>query len=146
MPPAATRPATASPISRPPRNVRMIYLSPKMGKKDRLLREWPRLQFRLLPHDDLGADGHALVEVGDIGIDQPEAAGRNLGADRLRPVGAVDTGDGGPEIHRPRPERVTRAAGHEARQIWLALDHLRRRCPVRPFRLARDVLEYLPLG
>ena len=43
-----------------------------------------RLQFRLLPDDHLGADRDALVEVGDVGIDQPEAAGGHGGADRIR--------------------------------------------------------------
>ena len=33
-----------------------------------------RLQFRLLPDDDLGADGHALVKVSNIAVDQTEAA------------------------------------------------------------------------
>jgi hypothetical protein len=37
------------------------------------------------------------------------------------------------------------AAGHEARQIGLALDHLRRRRPVRPLLLVGDVHQPLPL-
>src|SRR5215831_20518470 len=49
------------------------------------------------------------------------------------------------EIHRPRSKRVARTARHEAGQIGLARDHLRWRRPVRPFGLARDVEETLPL-
>src|SRR6516165_10119422 len=97
------------------------------------------LQFRLLPHDHLGPHRHAIVEVGHVGIDQPETAGRYLGPDRIRPVGAVDAVDGGAEIHGARAEWITGSARHEAWQIRLALDHLRWRHPVGPFRLARDV-------
>src|ERR1700722_18555504 len=112
---AATATATASPIRRPPRNVRMIFFSPMNGEWIGLETWTSLLQFRLLPHDHLGADRHAIVEIGNVGIDQPEAARRDLGADRIRPVGAVDAVDGGPEIHRPRAKRVARPAGHEAR-------------------------------
>ena len=48
------------------------------------------------------------------------------------------------EIHGARAERIARAAGHEARQIRLARDHLRRRMPVRPFLLAGDGLRAGP--
>src|SRR6476619_4362968 len=137
---AATAVATASPISRPPRNVRMIYLSPNERGKGRATKAASGLQFRLLPDNHLGANRDALVEVGDIGIDQPEAARGNRGADRVGPVGAVDAVDGGAEIHRPRAERIAGTAGHEAWQIGLARDHLRWRMPVGPFRLAADRL------
>ena len=90
----------------------------------------------ILPDDDLGADRHAVVEIRHVVIDQPEAAGRNGLADGLRRVGAVDAVDGVAEIHGARAERVAGAAGHEARQVWLALDHFRRRPPVRPLGLA----------
>src|SRR5580693_6236509 len=144
---AATRTATASPINRPPRNVRMICLSQIINKSAGTEEESrPRwLQFRLLLHDHLGAHGYAVIEVGDVGIDQAEAAGGDLGADRIGAVGAVDTIDGGAEIHGARPERVARAAGHEARQIGLAGDHLGWRRPVRPLRLLGDVQKPLPL-
>src|SRR5882724_218017 len=103
------------------------------------------LQRRLLPHDDLGADRDTVIEVGDVGVDQPEATGRDRGADRVRPVGAVNAVYGGAEIKRAGAERVAGPAGHEARQIGLARDHLRRRRPVRPFRLARNRQQALPL-
>src|SRR6266404_3541231 len=121
------------------------YVSRENGEKERLYMQPWLLQFRLLPHDHLGADRNAIIEVGDVGIDQPEATGRDRGADRIRPVGAVDAIDGGAEIERASAERVAGSAGHKARQIRLADDHLRRRRPVRPFRLARDVEQPLPL-
>src|SRR5712672_2040262 len=142
---AATATATASPIRRPPRNVRMILSFNNCNKMDWSWTQSPRLQFRLLPHDNLGADRNTLIEVGHVGVDQPETAGRDGGADRIRPIGAVDTIDGGAEVKRAGAERISGAAGHEARQIGLARDHLRRRCPVRPLRLARDVQQSLPL-
>src|SRR4051812_23052129 len=53
--------------------------------------------------------------------------------------------DRGAEVERAGAERIAGAARHEARQIGLARDHLRRRGPVRPFRLARDRQQTLPL-
>src|SRR5260370_9027311 len=102
---APTRTATASPISRPPRNVRMIIFSLKFGKGNWPGRQSLPLQFGLLPHDDLGADGHAIVEIAHVGVDEAEAAGGDLGAVRIRPAGPVDTVDGVAEIHRTRPAR-----------------------------------------
>src|SRR6478736_4183570 len=141
---AATATATASPIRRPPRNVHFIWLSREWEKERLRMQPW-RLQFRPLPHDNLGADRNAVVEVGDVGIDQPEATGRHRGADRIRPVGAVDAIDGGAEVHGAGAERVAGSAGHDARQIGLAGDHFRRRRPVRPFGFARDIEKPLPL-
>src|SRR6266852_4497349 len=97
---AATATATASPSRRPPRNVRMICFSPIIGKRFGCERWSSQLQFRLLPHDHLGTDRDALIEVGHVGVDQPEAAGGDRGADSVRPVGAVDAIDGAAEIHR----------------------------------------------
>ena len=31
----------------------------------------------VLPHDDLGADVHPAIEIDDVVVDQPEAAGRD---------------------------------------------------------------------
>src|SRR6476659_9928471 len=142
---AATATATASPIRRPPRNVRSIFQLTNFREMDRLWETAWCLQFRLLPDDDLGADGYAFVEVGDVAIDQPEAAGGDGGADRVGPVGAVNAIHRGAEIHCSRPQRVAGTAGHEARQIGLARDHLGRRRPVRPLGLAGDVYQPLPL-
>src|SRR6478736_5051018 len=142
---AATATATASPIRRPPRNVRSIFQLTNFWEMDRLWRTASCLQFWFLPDDDLGADRHAFVEVGDVAVDQAEAAGGDGGADRVGPVGAVNAIHRGAEIHRPRAQRVAGTTGHEARQIGLARDHLGRRGPVRPLLLLRDGHEPLPL-
>src|ERR1700761_7689811 len=142
---AATATATASPIRRPPRNVRMIYLSPMSGMGSARGTRLSRLQCRLLPHNNLGADRHAIIEVGDVGVDQPETPGRDRGTDCIGPVGAMDAVDGSAKIHRASAERVAGTTGHEAWQIGLARDHLRWRGPVRPFRLAGDIQQSLPL-
>src|SRR5258707_14507120 len=143
---AETATATASPIRRPAANVRFSFISVSPANGGwRRVRKRRRLQFWFLPHNNLGADRNAIVEVGHVGIDQPEATGRDRGADRIRPVGAVDAIDGGAEIHRAGAERVAGSAGHEARQIRLTGDHLRRRRPVRPFGFSRDVEKPLPL-
>src|SRR4051812_26459114 len=91
-------------------------------------------------HDHLGADVDPRVEVGNVFIGEAQAAGGNVGADRLRSVGAMDAIDGAAEIHRAGAERVAGAAGHVARQIGLALDHFRGRGPGRPFGLPRNGL------
>jgi hypothetical protein len=52
----------------------------------------------------------------------------------------VDAIERAAEIESARAERIARAAGHHARQIWLTFDHLRRWEPVRPFLHARDAL------
>src|SRR5450755_2777264 len=113
-------------------------------KKKLVMKAAARLQLGLLPYHDPGADRDAIIEIGDVGIHQPEAAGRDRSTDRIRPVGPVDAIHGGPEIHRAYAERITGSAGHEARQIRLALDHFWRRCPVRPFCLSRDIEQSLP--
>ena len=89
-------------------------------------------------HHDLGAERHAIVEIRDVLVGEADAARRHALADGRRRVGAVDAEQGIAEIHGARAERIARAAGHEARQVRLAVDHLLRRMPVRPFLLARD--------
>src|ERR1700722_890382 len=64
--------------------------------------------------------------------------------DGQRLVGAVNAVERGPEIERPRAERIVRAARHMARQIGTAQQHLGRRRPVRPFGLAADPLDARP--
>src|SRR5436190_19174431 len=99
MAPARIAAATARPIRRPPRNVSSIFqLTNFRGNGSAKNEQAPPLQFRLLPDNHLGADRNALVEVGDVGVDQPEAAGRDGGADGVGPVGAVNAIDGGAEI------------------------------------------------
>src|SRR5438477_5021789 len=65
--------------------------------------------------------------------------------DGLRLIGAVNAVDRVAEVECARAERVARTAGHEPRQIWLALDHFRRRDPIRPLRFARDAKQARPL-
>src|SRR5438552_7340026 len=113
---APTRTATASPIERPPRNVRMIIFSLKIRERKLSGKQQAPLQFGLLPHDDLGADRYVIVEIAHVGVDEAEAAGGDLGADGIRPVGAVDAVDGGAEIHRAGAERIGGGAGDEERQ------------------------------
>src|SRR5258705_8741622 len=103
------------------------------------------LDLRALTHDDLGADGNPFIEIRDFRIDQAEAAGGHRAADGLRLVGAVDAINGVAEIQGARAHRIARPARHEAREIRLALDHLRRRRPIRPFLLARYLQQPLPL-
>ena len=65
-------------------------------------------------------------------------------ADRLRRVGTMDAIDGSTQVHRAGAERIARSAGHETRQIRLALDHFRRGMPVGPLGLAADLQQALP--
>src|SRR5580693_825859 len=103
-----------------------------------------RLKSDRLPDDHLRADRHAVVKVDHVVIDKTKAARRDGVSDRLRLVRAVNTVDGATEIHRARAERIARTAGHEPRQIGLALNHFRRRTPIRPFLLARYLLQAGP--
>jgi hypothetical protein len=60
----------------------------------------------VLSDNDLRADTDATIQIDHIIVDQPEAAGRDRLAYRLRRVGAIDTIDGIAEIHCPRAERI----------------------------------------
>src|SRR3954470_17906261 len=93
-----------------------------------------------LDHDHLGADLDLLVEVDDVLVAHADAAGRHRLSDRPRLVGAVDAVERRAEIHGAGAQRILRPAGHEVRQVRTALQHLRRRRPVRPFLLGRDFL------
>src|SRR4029078_6959135 len=85
-----------------------------------------------------------LEQVRDVLVEHADAARGDELADRRGLVGAVNAIDGRAEIHRPRAERIAGATGHEARQIGLTLDHLRRRMPIRPLGLAGDLLHAVP--
>src|SRR5439155_14790259 len=95
-------------------------------------------------HHHAGADLDAIEQVGDVLVQHADATGGYELADRRGLVGAVDAVDGRAEIHRAGAERIAGAAGHEARQIGLALDHLGRRMPIRPLGLAGDLLHAGP--
>src|SRR5215471_6473462 len=57
----------------------------------------------------------------------------------------MDPIDRGSEVKGTSAERVAGTSSHESRQIRLARNHLGRRNPVGPFRLARDFQQPLPL-
>ena len=42
------------------------------------------------PHDDLGADGGAVVEIDDVFVEKADASRRHIASDRTGLVGAVD--------------------------------------------------------
>src|SRR5579872_3915659 len=96
------------------------------------------LKARSLFDDDARSDRHAIKEIDDVIVDQPEAARRDGVAYRLGLVRAMDTIDRLAQVQSARAQGIAGAAGHETRQIGLALDHLRRRAPIRPFLLAAD--------
>src|ERR1019366_4431942 len=79
---------------------------PRLSRRLRDLR-----QRRLRQNDNVGADLHALVEIGYVVVGEADAAARHLLADGGRIVGAVYAGFGAAEIHRARSERIAGAAG-----------------------------------
>jgi hypothetical protein len=87
---------------------------------------------------------HAAVKVLNILVGQTNAAGGHEAADGRWLIGTVDPILRVAEIHRTRAERIGFAAGHEARQVRLARDHLFGREPVRPFLHAADALGARP--
>src|SRR5215213_9818506 len=99
---------------------------------------------RLLLHDHLGSDLHAIVQIDDVLVGQPKAARRYRLPDRLRFVRAVDAVKRGAEIHRARAERVVGSAYHVARQVGPPSQHLSGRRPTRPFFLGSDGLDAAP--
>src|SRR5215831_1841214 len=99
---------------------------------------------RARQYHDLGADMHAVIEIDHVLVDQADAARGHVLADRLRRVGAVDAVHRAAEIHGTGAEGIAGAAGHETRQVGLAVDHFRRRRPVRPLGLALDQLDAGP--
>src|SRR5260370_20777883 len=82
----------------------------------------PALAVRILgaavhrQHDHLGADLDSRIEIGDLRIVETDATGRNLRAEGLRRVGAVDAVDRAAEIHRASAERIAWPASHLAGQ------------------------------
>src|SRR5258705_7406274 len=98
----------------------------------------------LVPHDHGGANGDAVVEIGDVFVGHAEASGRHRLADRVRLVGAVNAIKRRAQIHGPRPERVVDAARHMARQGGPPRQQLRRRGPARPFLFRRDAVDAGP--
>src|SRR5271168_2880817 len=95
-------------------------------------------------HNDDGADVRATIEVDHVVVHHADASARHLLADRLRHVCAVNAVHRAAEIHGARAERITRAAGYEARQIGLSPQHVRGRKPVWPLGLTLDCLHTRP--
>src|SRR6266436_5201176 len=98
----------------------------------------------LVPHDHGGANGDAVVEIGDVFVGHAEAAGRYRLADRLRLVGAVNAIKRRAEIHGAGAERIVDAARHVPRQIGPPRQHLRGRRPARTFLLGGYAVDAAP--
>src|SRR5260221_11917862 len=98
----------------------------------------------LVPHDHGGANGDAVVEIGDVFVGHAEAAGRYRLADRLRLVRAVNAIKRRAQIHGAGAERVGEAACHMARQIGPPRQHLRGWGPARPFLFRGDAVDAGP--
>src|SRR5207248_6138143 len=92
------------------------------------------------------ADGNALVEVGDVVVQHPNAAIRDKAADRTRRVGAVDGIFSAGQRHRRYAHRIARrTAGDHAWHRWLVAPDLRGRRPGRMTVLAVDLGDAGPL-
>src|SRR5712675_1369465 len=98
----------------------------------------------LVPHDHGGANGDAVVEIGEVFVGQAESAGPYRLADRLRLVGAVNAIKRRAEIHGAGAERIVEAACHMARQIGPPRQHLRGWGPARPFLFRGDAVDAGP--
>src|SRR5258707_4673878 len=98
----------------------------------------------LVPHDHGGANGDAVVEIGDVFVGHAEASGRHRLADRVPLVGAVNAIKRRAEIHGAGAERGVEAACHMARQVGPPRQHLRRRGPARPFLFRGDAVDAGP--
>src|SRR5260370_25213500 len=83
-------------------------------------------------HDDARTYRHTAVKVLNVLIGQTNATRRYEGGDRRWLIGPMDSIFRVAEIHGARAEGIGFTAGHEARQVWLALNHLLRWKPVRP--------------
>src|SRR6516165_3023276 len=90
------------------------------------------------------ADGDTAVKILDVLVGETNATRGHETPDGRRLISAVDPILGVAEIHCARAERIGFTTRHEARQVRLALDHLRRRQPVRPFFHAADVFGARP--
>src|SRR5262249_33999910 len=100
----------------------------------------------------LGADFRPPVEVHNVGVVQPDAAGRDVVTDRPGLAGTVDAvlgvALGVEQIESTGTERVVLTALHKRRDypavLTLAHDHLGRRPPIRPFLHPSDMDDAMP--
>src|SRR6185437_2219149 len=104
---------------------------------------WPDAR-RPLHHNDFSAYLHAAIEIDHVLVGQANATRRYVVTDRPGLVRAMDAVERRAEIERARAERIIWAAGHEVRQIRLALKHFLRRRPGRPLFFCRDVMHARP--
>src|SRR5262249_25410554 len=94
--------------------------------------------------NDLCPNIHARIKIDDIFIEHPNASTRHLLADGQGSIRSVNSVDCAADVHGTCTEGISRASRHKARKIGLALQHLCRRNPVGPFRLALDRLHTGP--
>ena len=90
------------------------------------------------------ANSDTAVKILDVLVGETNAARGHEAPDGRWLIGAVNPIFCAAQIHRTRAERIGFTAGHEARQVRLALDHLLGREPVRPFLHPTDVLSARP--
>ena len=77
--------------SQPMRRLRLLDPGSALRHAGPLVRDPGIVQRQpLLRHHDRGAEADTTVEVGDIGVQHPEAAIGDEASDRARRVGAVD--------------------------------------------------------
>src|SRR5258706_5617880 len=91
----------------------------------------------LVPHDHGGANGDAVVEIGDVFVGHAEASGRHRLADRVRLVRAVNAIKRRAEIHGPGARPGVDAARHISRQVRPSRQPLRTRGTALPFHCPR---------
>src|SRR5260370_14172746 len=87
---------------------------------------------------------HTVIKVCDIVVGETNASRGHEAANRRWLIGAMDPKLRVAEIHRACTERIGFTTGHEARQVRLALNHLLRRKPIRPFFHPANVLGARP--
>src|SRR6185437_13696798 len=107
-------------------------------------RGFPESGAALILHDDGGADGDPAIEIGHVVIGHPEAARGHRLTDGLGLVRAVNPIERRAQIDGAGAQRVIDAARHVARQVGPPRQHLRRRCPARPFLLGGDAVDAAP--
>jgi hypothetical protein len=99
---------------------------------------------RLVSDNHRGADGDAIVQVGDVFIGHADAAGGHRMADGFRLVRAMNAIERRAQIHGAGAERVLDAARQVTRQIRPSRQHLRGRGPARPFLFGGDAMGAAP--
>jgi hypothetical protein len=103
------------------------------------------LQVWTLVHHHLRADGHTIIQINHVIVDETKATRRDSVPYGLWLIGAVDSIYRLSEIKGSSAELVTRATRHEPRQIGLSGDHFWWWGPIRPLRFSRYTDQALPL-